>query len=160
MARRAAHSGAANPSRMNETDFIRQQLHLEGAHLRELLHACAATERPAPAVAAYLQWAGPRLIDRVLAHHTALQDSAALAAPLRAQLSAAAAAARQAQAASGAQQSAPLRALLAAWSEPLDAAAGQLLRTAHWRRVAGLTADRILEERQLYAAAQASLGRS
>jgi hypothetical protein len=167
MARRVARSRAANPTRMNETDFIRQQLASERAHLREILRAlrpAAAADRPPHPAALYVDWAGRRLISQVLAHQTALQGGAVLAPALREQLAAAASAATQASE-TGAASAAALRAerllaVLDAWSEPLDAAAGTALRIAHWRRAAHLSADTILEERQLYAAARGAIGRS
>ncbi len=148
MGRRAVHSRAANATGMNETDFIRQQLRLERTHLREILralYAAGAANRPAHPVALYLDWAGRRLIDQVLAHQTALQGAAAPdASPPR-------------PLAAGHLRAEELLALLDAWSEPLDAAASQGLSTAHWRRAAHLSADIILEERQLYAAARGAV---
>jgi hypothetical protein len=151
---------------MNETDFIRQQLATERAHLREILRALrptTAADRPPHPVALYLDWAGRRLISQVSAHHTALQGAAVLAPALREQLAAAANAATQASDA-GAASPAALRAerllaVLDAWCDPLDAAAGTALRIAHWRRAAHLSADTILEERQLYAAARGAAAR-
>jgi hypothetical protein len=151
---------------MNETDFIRQQLHLERTHLREILRAlrqASAADRPAHPIALYIDWAGRRLINQVLAHQAALQDAAALDPALQGQLAEASGAARQAQ--NGTTGSGHLRAegllgMLEAWSEPLDAAAARALRITHWRRAAHLSADTILEERQLYAAARGALGRS
>jgi hypothetical protein len=148
---------------MNEIDFIRQQLAGERSHLREILRAAGAADRPSHPVALYLDWAGRRLISQVLAHHTALQGSATLAPALREQLAAAAAAATQAGDTDAGRPPAlraeRLRALLDAWSEPLEAAAGRVLRIAHWRRATHLSADTILEERQLYAAARGAVGR-
>jgi hypothetical protein len=151
---------------MNETDFIRQQLHLERTHLREILQAlreASAADRPAHPVALYIDWAGQRLIDQVLAHQAALQDTAALDPALQGPLAEATGAARQAQngtAGGGHLRAEGLQALLDAWSEPLDAAAANALRINHWRRAARLSADTILEERQLFAAARGAMGRS
>jgi hypothetical protein len=166
MGRRVARSRAANATRMNETDFIRQQLASERSHLRDILRGLrpgGAAERPPHPVALYLDWAGRRLIRQVLAHQTALQGAAALTPALREQLAAAASAAAQAGD-TGAASPAPLHAerlqtLLDAWSEPLDAMAGSALRIAHWRRAVHLSADTILEERQLYAAARGAVAR-
>lgn len=150
---------------MNETDFIRQQLATERAHLRELLQsvrqASGGHGAPHP-VALYIEWAGRRLLDQVQTHRTALRGAAPLNPALQTQLVAAATAARVAQ--SNTAGALPLRAeqllaVLDAWSDPLDAAAAGLLRVAHWRQVAHLTADTILEERQLYAAAHGAAGR-
>lgn len=154
---------AANASRMNETDFIREQLRLERTHLREILRAWRQTgagEPPQHPVALYLDWAGRRLIDQVLAHHTALRDAGTLDPALGPALAAATSAARQAQ--NGTASAAHLRAeallaLLEAWSEPLDVAAGRALRIPHWRRAAQLSADSIIQERQLYAAARGAV---
>jgi hypothetical protein len=164
MVRPAAPSRAANASRMNETDFIRQQLATERAHLRELLQAvrqASGSHAAAHPVALYIDWAGRRLIDQVEAHRAALRGSATLNPAMQTQLVAAATAAKLAQSSAGAL---PLRAeqllsVLDAWSDPLDAAAASLLKVTHWRQVAHLTADTILEERQLYAAAHGAAGR-
>jgi hypothetical protein len=155
MGPRAVRSRAANTSRMNEADFIRQQLRLERTHLREILRAlrpATTLESPAQPVARYLEWAGGRLIEQVLAHHGALQAAAGTDPTLRGPVAAAGSAARQAQAGPEG-----LLALLEAWSEPLDAAAGRMLRISHWRRAAHLTADSIIEERELYAAARGAV---
>ncbi len=53
-----------------------------------------------------------------------------------------------------------LPALIAAWSEPLETLAGSTLRITQWRQAAQLSADTILQERQLYGAACAAVGRS
>jgi hypothetical protein len=151
---------------MNEIDFIRQQLASERTHLREVLRTvrqATAAPRPPHAVALYLDWAGRRLIQQVLAHQTALQVPAALAPAMQEQLTAAASAARQASE-TGADTPAPLQterllAVLDAWSDPLDAAAASVLRITHWRSAAQLSADTILEERQLYATARDAVGR-
>ena len=145
---------------MNEAEFIRQQLRLEEGHLRALLQTYVSSERPAQALTLYVHWAGARLIERVLAHETALQGCPALDAALRAALAQALTSARRARCAQGAARAEQLLALLGAWSEPLQAAATGLLPTPHWRRVGQLSADSILEERQLYAAAHATLARS
>ena len=150
---------------MNETDFIRQQLAAERAHLREILLAvrrengAAAVARP---VTAYVEWASRRLLDQLDAHRTALQAVPTIAAATRAQLTEVANAATEAGAAGAARsfnlQAARVLGLLEAWNEPLDAVAGATLRIGHWRRCAQLSADTILEERQLYAAARAATG--
>ena len=135
---------------MNETDFIRQQLRLERTHLRQILCALrevGAADRPPHPVALYLDWAGRRLINQVLAQQTALPGAAALDPALQGQLAAAHL------------RPEDLLALLEAWSEPLDAAANHELRAAHWRRAAHLSADIILEERRLYAAARGAVAR-
>ncbi len=146
---------------MNETDFIRQQLALERAHLREILNAVDRDMRPADAPAAlatYLDWAGERLLARLKALRAALQ---ALPTPPAAEL-AALAAACDAAGPAGPQRLATasasqLTALLNAWNEPLDALAGHSLRIAHWRVAAKLSADTIFEERQRHAAARAAV---
>ncbi len=77
---------------MNETDFIRQQLALERAHLREMLNAVRREMTPVDAprpLAIYLDWAGERLLARLKALRAALQ---ALPAPPAAALAALAAA--------------------------------------------------------------------
>lgn len=149
---------------MNETDFIRQQLATERAHLREVLQSVrqASGHAGSHPVAVYIDWAGRRLTAQVEAHRTALRGAATLNPAMQSQLAAAATAARAAQA--GAASTLPLRAeqllaVLDAWSEPLDAAAAGVLRVSHWRQAAHLTADTILEERQLYAAAHGAAGR-
>ena len=58
----------------------------------------------------------------------------------------------------GAAQAERLLAVLDAWTEPLDILAGQTLRIGHWRQAAQLSADSILAERQLYAAARSAVG--
>lgn len=144
---------------MNETDFIRQQLHLERTHLREILRAARPAtlgEKPARPVALYLEWAGQRLTQQLLAHQTALHSAPGLEQALRGPLATAASAARQAQE-GGAEA---LLNALDAWNERLDAAAARALPVAHWRRAVLLNADTILEERQLYAAATSSLARA
>lgn len=148
---------------MNETDLIRQQLQLERTHLREILRAlgeAAGSDAPAHPVAVYIGWAGRRLIEQVLAHHTALEDAGTLDPALSGQLHALTRAARQARSrATAALPAAELRALLEAWSEPLEAATARVLRVPHWRRAAQMTADSILEERRLYGAARAAVTR-
>jgi hypothetical protein len=142
---------------MQETDFIRQQLAAERAHLREILRAVPAEPgpvKPARPVSTYIEWAGRRLLEQLSAHCTALQAEPTIGAGMRAQLAAVEAAAARALDI----QATRLLGLLDAWSEPLDALAGATLRTSHWRRVAHLSADTILEERQLYAAARGAAG--
>jgi hypothetical protein len=148
---------------MHETDFIRQQLAAERAHLREILLAVPQALGPvkmAPPVTAYVDWASRRLLDQLSAHRTALQAVPTMAAATRAQLSEVATAASQVVEATAARsfdsQAKRLLALLDTWSEPLDALAGATLRIGHWRQVAYLSADTILEERQRYAAARAA----
>jgi hypothetical protein len=134
---------------MNETDFIRQQLAAERAHLREIL---AAVQRGTPAMAnersvgLYLDWASRRLVQQIAAHQLAL------GAPDHG------AATRQPAKESAARHAERLLTLLEAGTEPLDTVAGRTLRTSHWRQAAGLSADSILEERQLYAAARSAVG--
>jgi hypothetical protein len=136
---------------MNETDFIRQQLSAERAHLREILLAVPEESGPvkmARPVAAYVEWASRRLLNQLSAHCCALQAAPAMAA----------AAAEAAAAASHTLRAKRLLALLEAWGDPLDTLAGARLRIAHWRQAAQLSADTILEERQLYAAARVAAG--
>ena len=150
---------------MNETDFIRQQLAAERGHLREILlhvrrhNGAAQAARP---VVAYVEWASRRLLEQLGAHRAALQALPTLAAATRAQLTQVANAATEADAVGTAPpltlQAARVLALLEAWNEPLDEVAGATLRIGHWRRCAQLSADTILEERQLYAAARAAAG--
>ena len=150
---------------MNETDFIRQQLAAERAHLREILLAvrrengAAEVARP---VTAYVEWASRRLLDQLGAHRTALQAMPMIADATHAQLTEVSNAATAAGAAgttpSFGLQAGRMLTLLEAWNEPLDAVAGATLRIGHWRRCAPLSADTILEERQLYAAARAAAG--
>jgi hypothetical protein len=134
---------------MNETDFIRAQLAAERAHLREILaavHSGTAAMADAPCVTQYLEWASQRLGQQIAAHQAALGASDhGGAAPALAQESAA----RRAQ---------RLLALLEAGAEPLDTLACTTLRISHWRQAARLSADSILEERQLYAAARSAVG--
>jgi hypothetical protein len=139
---------------MNETDFIRQQLAAERAHLREILEAVrdgtAATGAAAP-VSRYIEWAGRRIRQQLATHHSALAalGDGAASAPLS-----------RITAALGGADAGPERllALLDAWTEPLDALAGRALRINHWRQAAALSADSILEERQRYAAARSAAG--
>jgi hypothetical protein len=149
---------------MNETDFIRQQLATERAHLREVLLAVRRETAPgtlARPLSTYIEWSSRRLLNQLSAHGGALRAVSSLAAATHAQLSEVATAVTHAQAASGhapdvhAQR---LLALLESWSEPLDALAGATLRIGHWRQAAQLSADTILEERQRYAAARAAAG--
>jgi hypothetical protein len=134
---------------MNETDFIRQQLAAERAHLRAILGAVqrgAAAVGNAPPVVLYVDWASRRLMQQYTAHQTALAtlDNGAAGQPLRE--------------GTPVQRAEQLLALLEAGTEPLDARAGRSLRVNHWRQAAGLSADSILEERQLYAAARGAVG--
>jgi hypothetical protein len=150
---------------MNETDFIRQQLAAERAHLRDILLAVRLQSGPASVarpVTAYIEWASRRLLNQLDAHHSALQAVPTIGAATRAQLTEVCAAATAAGDAGAARsfnlQAGHVLALLEAWSEPLDAVAGATLRIGHWRRCAQLSADTILEERQLYGAARAAAG--
>jgi hypothetical protein len=150
---------------MNETDFIRQQLAAERAHLREILLAVPEESGPvnmARPVTAYIEWARRRLLNQLGAHRCALQAVPTMGAATHAQLSALSTAATQAVEAAAAAslnvQAKRLLALLEAWSDTLDALAGATLRIAHWRQAAHLSADTILEERQLYAAARGAAG--
>jgi hypothetical protein len=125
---------------MNEIDFIRQQLALERAHLQQILHAVrhgSAGVRNSRAVAAYIDWASRRLLEQLDA------DARTQWAEL-----------------SGAAQDEHLLARLAAWRDSLETPAAHTPRIAQWRQVARLSADSILEERQLYAAARAEAGLS
>jgi hypothetical protein len=148
---------------MNETDFIRQQLAAERAHLREILDAvrrgtaAAGSARP---VAAYLEWAGRRLAQQLGAHQAALQATgdAAIAEGLSRLATARDGANAKAGAFPVAQRAEQWLALLDAWTEALDAQAGRSLRLPHWRAAAGLNADSILEERRLHAAARHAAG--
>ena len=149
---------------MNETDFIRQQLAAERAHLRDILLAVQQGTAPARAarpVVAYVEWASRRLLNQLSAHRRALQAVPAIAAATRAQLGEVATAASHAVEAAAAPlnvQAKGLLALLEAWSDSLDAVAGATLRIGHWRLAARMSADTILEERQLYAAARGAAG--
>lgn len=150
---------------MNETDFIRQQLAAERAHLQEILRAApqdAGAVKPARPITAYIEWASRRLLAQLGAHSAALLALPTLGAQTRAQLTQVSAAVTQAADAGAARpvdvQAQRLLALLQTWSDSLDALAGATLRVAHWRHVAPLSADTILEERQLYAAARAAAG--
>jgi hypothetical protein len=115
---------------MNETDFIRRQLALERAHLREILQylrgASSGARHPRP-LADYIDWGSRRLL-------------AQLGEP------------------SGAVTSERLLALIEIWSERLESPAGGTPGIGHWRRAAQLSADSILEERRLYAAARTAAG--
>ncbi len=113
---------------MNETDFIRQQLARERAHLQEILGIArtgSAAVRRARPIAAYIEWASRRLLAQ-------LGEPAGTVTPER------------------------LLALIETWRERLEPQAGQTLPISHWRRIAPLSADIILQERQLYAAARAA----
>ncbi len=144
---------------MNETDMIRQQLADERAHLREILQAIRTGTRrppPPPDLALYVDRAAQRLLTQIEAHRRGLSAAANLPPESRAQLENLTIAAQAA--ATAAAQPLPPRAqrllgVLDAW-EPLDALAAKALRVAHWRQAAHLSADSIMEERQLYAAAR------
>jgi hypothetical protein len=150
---------------MHETDFIRRQLAAERAHLREILLAVHQQAGPVNLdrpITTYLEWASRRLLNQLNAHRCALQAVPTIAAATRAQLSEVATAASEAVEAAAARslnlQAPRLLALLEAWSDSLDAVAGATLRIGHWRQCAHLSADTILEERQLYAAARVAAG--
>jgi hypothetical protein len=134
---------------MNETDFIRQQLAAERAHLREILGAVhrgpAAVGNAAPVVL-YIDWASRRLMQQFAAHQSALATlgNGSATQPL--------------PEGTAVQRAERLLALLDAGPEPLDTLTGRSLRVNHWRQAAGLSADSILEERQLYAAARGAVG--
>jgi hypothetical protein len=152
---------------MNESDFLREQLAVERAHFREILQAVwagdAAVSHSRP-VALYIEWARRRLVTQLHAHQTALQALPDLAPDTRSQLAVVATALVALEdphpAPPTAAQAEPLLALLDAWNEPLESLVSKALRTGHWRQAAHLTADTILEERQLYAAARGAVGLS
>jgi hypothetical protein len=148
---------------MNETDFIRQQLAAERSHLREVLEAVRrGTAAPADAqpAALYIDWASRRLVQQLAAHQAALEVLAG--PPATQQLARVSAAVSKVTATTaerhGAAGADVLLAVLDAWTEPLDTLAGQMLRIGHWRQAVRLSADSILEERQLYAAARSAVG--
>lgn len=143
---------------MHETEFIRRQLALERTHLREILEALrrgAAVGGNSRALADYLDWAGRRLVGQLDAHRIALQAAPLLSADTRAQLAQLSGAAAPLQGGTE-----PLLALIAAWTDPLETQAARTLPIAHWRQVVHLSADTILQERQLYAAARDAAGLS
>jgi len=134
---------------MNETDFIRQQLAAERAHLRQILDAlppASAAGAPARPVALYIDWAGRRLLQQFQAHCATLQAVPALGLettrPLHLQ----------------AERLLALMPALTQLEASLDALAGGTFRVSHWRQAAQLNADTILEERRLYAAARGAAG--
>ena len=143
---------------MQETEFIRGQLTLERAHLREILEA---VRRGCPvggnsrALADYLDWAGRRLVGQLDAHRNALQAAPLLSPDTRAQLEQLSGAAAQLH--GGAER---LLALIAAWTDPLERQAARTLPIAHWRQAVHLSADTILQERRLYTAARDAAGLS
>jgi hypothetical protein len=146
---------------MNESEYLRQQLATERAHLREILQAVRAgtagvgNARP---VADYIDWASHRLVAQLSAHCVALQSGSGTAAETRAQLNKVSGAMSAATATAPHGVAEPLLALLDAWSDSLDSLAGHTLRAAHWRQAAQLNADTILAERRLHAAARAAAG--
>jgi hypothetical protein len=152
---------------MNEIDYVRGQLAAERAHLREILrvlHAgTAPIGHPRPAQL-YVDWAGRRLVQQLTALQTALQAASESGPDTRAQLtglrSAMARLTDTTSVPSPHLHAEPLLAVLEAWSDPLDVLAGTTLRVAHWRQAAHLSADTILEERRLYAAARGAMGLS
>jgi hypothetical protein len=145
---------------MNETDFIRQQLAAERAHLREILEAVrhgSDTARRTRPVERYIEWASARLVTQLRAQLTALQAAGAggpaLGPDKLAKLEKiSTAAARPTE--TGLLES------LAIWGDALDVMAGTTWRIGQWRAAAQLTADTILEERQLYSAARNAAGLS
>jgi hypothetical protein len=152
---------------MHETEFIRRQLALERAHLREILEAVrrgCAVGGHSRALADYLDWASQRLIGQLDAHRSALQAAPGLGADTRAQLDALSGAAVAARDGGNGRpvdlRAERLLALMAAWTDPLETAAGRTLRVTHWRQAAQLSADTIFQERQLYGAARAAAGLS
>jgi hypothetical protein len=152
---------------MNETDYLRAQLALERAHLQAILQAVRHGRpalRNARPIADYIDWAVPRLVGQLDAQRQALLAATPSGADSRAQLERlSGAAAALADGASGSPadlRAERLLALLAAWSDPLEALAGGTLRVTQWRQAAQLSADTILHERQLYAAACAAAGLS
>jgi hypothetical protein len=145
---------------MNETDFIRQQLAAERAHLREILAAVpqgAGLSRPTRPVEQYLEWASGRLVTQLRAQLAALTAAGAGGPALGPEMLA-----KLEQIATAASRAAEPRLLesLAIWGDALDVMAGKTLRVGHWRAAARLTVDTILEERQLYGAARDAAGRS
>jgi hypothetical protein len=144
---------------VNEVDYIRQQLAAERSHLRDILAAVRreATGRSAGPVTEYLDWAGPRLVRQLTCLQAALAAAPDLPPRQLADLSGVAQ--RAGSATPPVQpQSELLQSLLSAWSEPVDALAGRTLRTPQWRQVAHLSADSVLAERRLFAAARAAAG--
>jgi hypothetical protein len=149
---------------MNETEYVRGQLALQRAHLREIASAVhpgiAPRDHLRPAQL-YLDWAGRRLLQQLTLHRTALLALPALPPALRAQLAQLASATAQLSdttARAPHLHAQPLLGVLDAWSPALDELAGTALRLGHWRQAGHLSADTILEERELYAAARGVLG--
>jgi len=149
---------------LNETGVIRQQLAVERDHLREILESVRRASAPATAraVCEYIDWAARRLLLQLQAHHDALAGTPDPGPGRAAELARLSGAAAQLADRAGqrpmSERAEQLQALLAAWSESLEQRAAATLRVAHWRRAAQLSADSILEERQLYAAARAAAG--
>jgi hypothetical protein len=145
---------------MNETDFIRQQLAAERAHLREILEAAregSGTIRQTRPVEQYIEWASGRLVTQLRAQLTALQAAGAGGPALGPDELA-----KLEKISTAATRSTDTRLLesLASWGDALDVMASKSLRIGHWRAAAQLTADTILEERQLYFAARDAAGLS
>jgi hypothetical protein len=145
---------------MNETDFIRQQLAAERAHLREILEAVrqgSGASRLSRPVEQYLEWASRRLVAQLRTQFTALQAAGAAGPALGPEMLA-----KLEKIATAASRATEARLLesLAVWGDALDVMAGKALRIGQWRAAAQLTADTILEERQLYGAARAAAGHS
>jgi hypothetical protein len=145
---------------MNETDFIRQQLAAERAHLREILAAVRpglGSGRPSRPVEQYVEWASRRLVTQLSTQLAALQAAGAAGPELGPDMLA-----KLEQIATAPNRSREPRLLesLAIWGDALDVMAGKALRIGHWRAAADLTADTILEERQLYFAARDAAGHS
>jgi hypothetical protein len=151
---------------MNETDYLRQQLALERAHLQEILQAVRrGTDAvgSSRAVADYIDWASRRVVGTLQALCAALRTAPATgeAGAHLERLSGAAAQLSDGGRSLAAELKAErLLALLSAWNEALEQLAGRTLRIAQWRRAAQLSADTILQERQLYGAARTAMGRS
>jgi hypothetical protein len=145
---------------MNETDFIRQQLAVERAHLREILEAVrddSGPSRPARPIEQYIEWASRRLVMQLRAQLAALQAAGAAGPTLEADMPA-----KLDRIAAAVSRFSEPRLLesLASWGDALDVVAAKALRIGQWRAGAQLTADTILEERQLYGAARAAAGHS
>jgi hypothetical protein len=136
---------------MNESDYLRQQLATERAHLRELLALPRRNAVQTPGEH-YLAWATPRLL-AVYERHRALLPrrlaATAVAPPLPGidRISTGAGT-----------DDAALAALLAAWDTQIEQPAAACYRIEDWRQVAQLRADDILTERRLYSAARAAHG--
>jgi hypothetical protein len=145
---------------MNETDFIRQQLSAERAHLREILEAVrqdSGARRLSRPVKQYIEWASRRLVTQLRTQLAALQAAGAAGPALGPDMLAKLEKISTAVSRCG---ETSLLESLASWGDALDVMAAKSLRIGHWRAAAQLTADTILEERQLYGAARAAAGPS